>query len=346
MMICMYCYGQLQIRCMHIILCNKTKSHPTRQIYRLWFRYVCSSRVLNHILNKRWGKNRRQQFDASALFLCASSLSWAIRRCRLHLRYGEWCKHHATTAGCSSLARASKSSSYKASLTCEEDISGSSGPIRKKGVSGASSLRRSVYVGRPKAIKRLFSSTAHVHFSYFNTSSAPLRWYCTKSIHSQDCCKSQTTWLSFKWLTLSQEVSSVARRTSMARLVHSMISSPFSWNLLETWPSVFKARAPRTSVYSGALSFKRLRATSNAIQWAFVIGQQEPVIVITATLLPGFRLSRKGLNFSCKWLLSQLLSLHSHSIHAASLPSIVVRLQGFWRTCIYIYTAIYISIYI
>ena len=62
-------------------------------------------------------------------------------------------------------------------------------------------------------------------------------------------------------------------------------------------------------------------------------------------LLPGFRLSRKGLNFSCKWLLSQLLSLHSHSIHAASLPSIVVRLKRLLAH-VYIYSYILVYIYI
>ena len=55
----------------------------------------------------------------------------------------------------------------------------------------------------------------------------------------------------------------------------------------------------------------RSLATSNAMQWALVTGQQEPAIVMTATWLPGLRLSRVVLNFSCKGLLSQWTPSHS-----------------------------------
>ena len=237
MMICMYCYGQLQIRCMHIILCTKPDLIPPGKFTDydlgtcLFFAGVepYSEQTLATLGKESQAAIRRKRPFPLALPACP----WAILRCRLHLRYGEWCKHHATTAGCSSLARASKSSSYKASLTCEEDISGSSGPIRKKGVSGASSLRRSVYVGRPKAIKPIV--LIHSPTSTFRISTRrPRHWggIGTKSIHSQDCCKSQTTWLSFKWLTLSQEVSSVARRTSMARLCPFYDLFPFLMELI------------------------------------------------------------------------------------------------------------------
>ena len=248
------------------------------------------------------------------------------------LRYGECRRHQEATEWCNNFSRLWKSSSYKAALTFEDDMSGSSGPIRKYGVSGANFFSSSVYPGRPMAMKRCSASTAQVHFSYFNTSSAPFKWYCTKLIDVQDCCKSQSTQCSFKKLTLSHGISSVASWTSIARSDQSIISSSsFFASFFQTWWSLFNDKAPKISAYCcvlSVLSFKRSRATSNAIQWALVTGQQEPVIVMTATWLPGLRLSRVVLNFWCKGLLSQ--STPSHSIYWNSLPVIPLITSEGW----------------